>query len=263
MSSPAGSANPYDNWADIYDQVYAYLDQDLPFYAEQAKASGGPVLELGCGTGRVSLMLAEAGFDVTGVDISPKMVARATAKAKEAGLSDRARFVVGDMAEPEAGGGFALVCFPFRSFQSMLTVEDQRQALENAGALLKSGGLLALDMFSPDIEQLGDQRDESVPFHVRDVDQPNGSTLVLWGQNLWDAVAQVNSARLIIEEIDSTGLMLRRLYRDFDLRYTFRYEMEHLLELSGFTVEALYGDFEGGEVSEHSDDLVWVARKTG
>jgi SAM-dependent methyltransferase len=272
-----GTTQPYDNWADIYDKVYAYLDYDISLYIELARKADGSVLELGCGTGRVSLALADAGFDVTGVDVSPRMIERATAKAKERGLSAKVRFVDEDMlnvevrvpAEPgddeepakEMKEGFAMVCFPFRSFQSMLTVEEQREALENAAAHLRDDGVLVLDLFVPEMDQLGNPHDEAVPFHVRDVDQPDGGTIVVWGQNMWDPLAQVNSARLIIEELDPSGLMLYRLYRDFDLRYTFRYEMEHLLELSGFEVEAVYGDFDGGEVTEQSDDMVFVARK--
>lgn len=263
---PDGEA-PYDDWANLYDKVYAYLDYDIGFYLAQAEASGGPVLELGCGTGRIALAIADAGFDVTGVDISPRMIARANAKATSLGLSNKVNFVVGDMADTstaniKASGQFGLVCFPFRSFQSMLEVEDQREALEAAAAQLRTGGLLAFDTFAPDMEQLGDRRDEAMPFHIRDVNQTDGGNIVVWGQNLWDGVSQINSARLIIEELDPSGLSLARHFRDFDLRYTFRYEMEHLLELSGFTLEALYGDFEGGEITLDSDDFVWVARKT-
>jgi SAM-dependent methyltransferase len=252
---------PYDDWADIYDQVYAYLDHDLGFYVEQAKASGGPVLELGCGTGRVSLAIAEAGIDVTGVDISPRMVDVATKKAADAGLTSNATFSAGDMLDVEASDDFALVIFPFRSFQSMLTTEDQREALGNAASHLRPGGALVLDVFAPDFEQLGDRRDEAIPFHVRDVDQPDGGMIVIWGQNMWNPVEQVNAARLTIEQVDAGGTMTRRLYRDFELRYTFRWEMQLLLEVCGFTVEAVYGDFDGGEIDENADDHVWIARK--
>lgn len=252
---------PYDDWADIYDRVYAYLDYDLPFYVQQATASGGPVLEMGCGTGRVSLAIAEAGIQTVGVDISPRMVEEADRKAMDAGLSTKASFQAGDMLDVQAAGPFSLVLFPFRSFQSMLTVEDQKRALANASTHLAQGGMLALDVFAPDIEQLGNARDEAVAFHVRDVEQPDGGRIVVWGQNLWDGVDQVNSARLIIEDVSPAGAVTQRLYRDFDLRYTFRYEMQHLLDLCGFVVEALYGDFEGGPITEHSDDMVWLARK--
>ena len=260
------TAHPFDDWADIYDQVYAYLTYDLDFYVEQAVASKGPVLELGCGTGRVSLAMAGAGIDVVGVDISPRMVEVARAKAKEAGLSERCRFQAGDMRDLALRGTFPLVVMPFRSFQSMLTVADQRAALAVASAHLAPGGLLAMDIFAPDLHMLA--TDDATPFHVRDVPQPDtgpmpntGGMLVVWGQNRWDPLRQVNRARLIIEELDAERTVVRRLYRDFDLRYTFRYEMMHLLERCGFTVEALYGDFEGGPVAADSDDLVWLARQ--
>ena len=259
------TAHPFDDWADIYDQVYAYLTYDLDFYVGQAVASQGPVLELGCGTGRVSLAMAGKGIDVVGVDISPRMVEGARAKAKAAGLSRRCRFQTGDMRDLALQRTFPLVVMPFRSFQSMLTVADQRAALAVAAAHLAPGGLLAMDIFAPDLHMLA--TDDATPFHVRDVPQPDpghtpgtGRMLVIWGQNRWDPLSQVNHARLIIEELDVERTVARRLYRDFDLRYTFRYEMMHLLERCGFTVEALYGDFEGGPVAPDSDDLVWLAR---
>ncbi len=253
------SQHPFDDWADIYDRVYAYLTHDVPFYVQQSLASGGPVLELGCGTGRVSLAIAEAGFDVVGVDISPRMLAAARAKADEQGLAARCRFVHGDMRTVNLKRRFPLVIMPFRSFQSMLTVDDQRQALANAKAHLKHGGMLALDVFAPDIPMLA--VDDSATFHVRDVPQrKTGHTFVVWGQNRWDHLAQTNAARLFIEELDQDATVMRRLHREFTVRYTFRYEMQYLLEACGFTVEVVYGGFDGGPVEENSADLVWVAR---
>ena len=158
-------------------------------------------------------------------------------------------------------GSYPLVIMPFRSFQSMLTVEEQKAALATAAAHLPAGGTLALDLFAPDVGQLGVEADETVPFHVRDVKQADGGTMVVWGQNGWDGAEQVNSARLIIEELDPKGVVVRRLYRDFDLRYTFRYEMQHLLEVCGFDVDSVVGDFEGGPVTGDADDIVWVAKK--
>ena len=252
---------PYDDWADIYDAVYADLDHDLGFYTGLAESTGGPVLELGCGTGRVGLAIAAKGIDVVGVDISPRMVEAAQAKAKQRKLSERCIFQTGDMADIRLAGSYPLVIMPFRSFQSMLTVEEQKAALATAAAHLGPGGTLAFDVFQPDVGQLGVESDETVPFHVRDVKQPGGGTIVVWGQNGWDGVEQVNSARLIIEELDAKGVMVRRIYRDFDLRYTFRYEMQHLLEICGFDVESVAGDFAGGPVTDDGDDMVWVAKK--
>ena len=131
---------PYDDWADIYDAVYADLTHDIDFYVEQARACGGPVLELGCGTGRVSLAIAAAGIDVTGIDISPRMIAAAQAKAERRGLSAHCIFQSGDMADPQIADRFPLVIMPFRSFQSMLTVEEQRMALVQGEGAARAGG---------------------------------------------------------------------------------------------------------------------------
>ena len=191
------ATHPFDDWADIYDGVYAYLNHDVPFYVQQAVASGGPVLELGCGTGRVSLAMASAGAEVVGVDISPRMLETARRKADALGVAPRCRFQHGDMGTVSLDQQFSLVVMPFRSFQSMLTVADQRQVLANVRVHLAPGGMLALDMFAPDLSMLAD--DESVPFHVHDVPQPDiGHTFVVWGQNRWDHVEQTNDARLII-----------------------------------------------------------------
>jgi SAM-dependent methyltransferase len=250
---------PFDDWADIYDQVYAYLDQDIPFYVEQAVSSGGPVLELGCGTGRVSLEIAAGGIDVTGVDLSPRMLEVAGRKAQVQGLSAHCDFQQGDMREVRLEQRFPLVIIPFRGFQHLETVVDQREALATVRNHLAPGGLLIVDMFNPDVAMLADM--DSTPFHVRDVHQPeSGTRLVVYGQNRWDHIEQTNNSRLIIEEVDHQGRMLQRLYRDFVMRYTYRYEMQHLLEICGFTVEALYGDFDGNPVSEAAEELVWLSR---
>ena len=253
------SNHPYDDWADIYDRVFADLDHDVPFYVQQALASGGPVLELGSGTGRVALALAAASIEVHGVDVSPRMVQRAREKAEAAGLANACRFQQGDMRTVRLGLRFPLVIMPFRSFQNMLSVDDQRAALATVDAHLEAGGCLAFDVFAPDPRMLA--TDDPAPFHVRDVRQPDtGHTWLVSGQNRWDHQAQTNHVRVVVEEVAPDGTVLQRLHRSLTVRYTHRYEMEHLLKLSGFTVDALYGDFQGGPVTSDSDDLVWLAR---
>ena len=251
---------PYDDWADIYDAVYADLTHDIDFYVELARESGGPVLEIGCGTGRISLPIAREGIAVTGIDISPRMIAVAQAKAAKRGLSERCVFQSGDMATLELAERFPLVTMPFRSFQSMLSPEEQRQALGRARERLAPGGLFVMDTFNPDVGSLTGDEASRLAHHLKDVEREGGGTLVVWGQNVWYPVTQVNDVRLIIEEVSDEGVVERRLMRDYEQRYTFRYEMEHLLELSGFDLEDVYGDFEGGPVTEESEDLVWVAR---
>ncbi len=251
---------PFDDWADIYDAVHADLTHDIDFYVELARESGGPVLELGCGTGRISLAIAREGVAVTGIDISPRMIAVAQEKAAKRGLSERCVFQSGDMAALQLAERFPLVIMPFRSFQSMLTAEEQRQALARVRERLAPGGVFVMDTFNPDVSSLVNDEQSRLAYHLKDVEREGGGTLVVWGQNGWDPVTQVNEMRLIIEEVSDEGVVERRLLRDVDQRYTFRYEMEHLLELCGFDLEAVYGDFDGGPITGETEDLVWVAR---
>ena len=79
--------SPYDAWADIYDSVFSYVNEDIPFYVDEATRSGGPVVELGCGTGRIALPIALNGIEVVGLDSSSLMLKRARQKAEQAGAS--------------------------------------------------------------------------------------------------------------------------------------------------------------------------------
>ena len=133
-----------DTWADIYDSVHT-LTEDIPFWIEEAQASGGPVLDLGCGTGRVAIPIAQAGVQVVGLDSSAEMLKLARAKARRLGLSAEAlRFVRGDMRSFSQGQRFPLVIIPFRSFQLLISVADKCQAL---------GSAIALDDFVRDARQ--------------------------------------------------------------------------------------------------------------
>ncbi|HJO81545.1 MAG TPA: class I SAM-dependent methyltransferase, partial [SAR202 cluster bacterium] len=98
----SASNTPYDPWADVYDAVYSYVRDDIPFYVEEALATGGPVLELGCGTGRVAIPITQAGVEVVGVDYSEAMLAVANRKARQIGVDPAAMNLVhGDMRDFE------------------------------------------------------------------------------------------------------------------------------------------------------------------
>ena len=251
--------NPFDQWAGIYDWVFAWKQDDIPFYVEEAVSSGGPVLELGSGTGRVTLPIAESGVEIVGLESSAEMLKVAEAKSKALGAAgSRITWTQGDMRDFSLGRDFALVIIPFRAFLSLLSVEEQRSCLRRVREHLAPGGRLVFDIFVPDLEMLTD--DGGVPFHFMDVPHPEtGQRLVIWHQNRFDNHSQVNSARTIMEEVDADGEVVRRLYRDYRLRYVHRYEAQHLLELSGFRVEALYGDFDYRPFDETSAEMVWVA----
>ena len=254
----------FDAWAHLYDSVYSYVKEDIPFYVEEARRSGGPVLELGCGTGRVSIPIAGSGVDVVGLDSSEAMIEVASAKARrlapEAGSLTLVRADMRDFSLDARE--FDLVIIPFRGFLSLLTVEDQIAALLNVKRHMRPGARLVFNIFVPDPDML--DSDSDIAYHLRDVTDPDsGARYVLWHQSSYDNHNQVVSTRVIIEELDQGGTMTRRTYRDFQLRYSHRWEMEHLLTRCGFRVIDLFGDFDRSPFDDTSSEMVWVAGLAG
>ena len=249
----------YDQWAEIYDSVYSYVREDIPFYVEEARRAGGPVLELGCGTARVALPMAEAGLDVVGLDSSSAMLGAARRKMQRlAGRGGSLSLVQGDMRQFSLYQRFNLVIIPFRGFLSLLAVEDQMRTLDKVKRHLAPGGKLIFNIFVPDLNMLVQEGD--VPYHFRDVTDPDsGARLVLWHQSSYDNHNQIINARQIVEELDEEGVVGRRLYRDFQLRYVHRWEAHHLLRLCGYEVLDLFGDFDRSPFDETSTEMVWVA----
>ncbi len=254
-------ASPYDAWADIYDAVFSYVVDDIPFYLEQAATHGdGGVLELGCGTGRVAIPLALSGVSVTALDSSPAMLARARQKA-HAAAAKNLTLIQADMRDFDLRRKFSLVIIPFRGFLSLLSAADQTAALRAIKRHLLPGGRLALDIFVPDLNMLVQEGD--VPFHFRDVTDPaTGNRLIIWNQSTYDAFTQIMTIRTAIEELDHDGIVRRKLYRDFALRYIFRFEMSHLLRASGYDILHLYGDFRKSEFTPESPEMIWIATPT-
>ena len=251
--------------ADFYDQVDPYRRRpDVAFYTALATEHGGPVLELGCGTGRVLLPTARAGVEITGVDVSDRMLSVCRSKLAEEPpeVRGRVRLSHADMRSFDLGRRFGLVTIPFRPFQHLVTVEEQMACLARAHRHLEPGGTLALDVFNPSLKRLVDpkylQESEPEPTFV----MPDGRSVVRTGRNASvDLVNQVIHAELIYYVAHPDGTQ-ERLVHDFPMRYFFRYELEHLLVRAGFKVEAVHGDFDRSPVGASAPgELVFVARR--
>ena len=247
-----------DTWADIYDSVHT-LTEDIPFWVEEARASGGPVLELGSGTGRVAIPVAQAGVPVMGLDNSAAMLKVARARARKAGLgTDLLRFVKGDMRDFSLGGQkFPLVSIPYRAFQTLLSVADQYQALAAIKPHLAPGGRLIIDLFVPDLELLAG--DSSAPLYSHESTNPDtGRRLKIWNDNHYDNFNQIINARTIIKEVDGDGNVVHETCRDYQIRYLYRFEAQHLLVASCYQVLDAYGSFKREPLNESSTEMVWV-----
>ena len=248
---------------DVMHPIHAAGMEDPAFLLAEAATTGGPLLELACGTGRVLWPLAEAGYEVTGLDLNRPMLARAEAKAasRPPEVRSRVRLVESGMQEFDLGTTFGLVYSTFRSFQGLLTVAEQRSCLRAAHRHLRPGGRLVLDLFDPQLDRLL-PRNPYAPRTFGTYRHPETGMSVLWESvdHLNDPVAQILVEIWRWTEVDAAGRVVRTEMEELRLRWTYRQELHHLLELAGFTVLAEYSDFRRSEPVYGREIIVVCAR---
>jgi len=242
--------DPYQQYAPFYDHTPVYKGrEDVGFYVEEAKSNGGPVLELGCGSGRVLAAIAREGITITGLDPSPSMLDLCRKRLAAGGLE--AELVEGDMRSFSLGRKFPLITIPFRPFQHLLEVEDQMACLAAVREHLTPGGRLIFDVFDPDLKQLVAEGHVEVP--IGEFDLPDGRhARQSYCRREHDRTRQVMNVEMIVEVAGE------RQTASLWLRYGFRWEMEHLLARCGFRIEHLYGDFARNPVSSQTGELIFV-----
>jgi SAM-dependent methyltransferase len=247
----------------LYDQYQRGVDGDIAFYVEQARESRGPVLELACGTGRVLLPIAEAGVAIVGLDLSTDMldVLRGKLATLPADTQARVELVRGDMRDFALGRQFPLVTVPYRSFLHLLTVEDQRRALACIRRHVRAGGRLVFNIWDVDIPFLAERLAAgAVARRTWSFRNPESGRLTVgWETFRYDPTRQILDGDFVFDEYDDEGAVVAKRSVPLTLRWVHRFEMQHLLEGAGFTIEALHGDFEGGPF-HHGAEQVWIAR---
>ncbi|WP_027415588.1 class I SAM-dependent methyltransferase [Aneurinibacillus terranovensis] len=248
----------YD-WTDYYDIVSNGLEHDIEFYTELAGNVGGPVLDLGCGTGRISIPVARTGTNVVGVDSSGRMLEKARMKAKLMKVEDKINFVEGDMRTFELRQVFSMAMIPYRSFLHLLTVKDQMIALRQIRKHLSEEGLLALNIFVPTIRSLYEQDEKSSTRGIYEI-PGSDDRLVVWDYTRYDHFQQIAEIIRQYERVDSSGVVLQRVVAPFHIRYIYPAELHHLLRLVGFSIVGRYGDFKKGTFGPESTELVIVAK---
>jgi len=253
----------YDSFiADYYDEspVVKGRVQDVAFYLDAAREFGDPVLELGCGTGRITMALAEAGKRITGLDLSERMLERAVKKraALRVEARERVQLVQGDMTRFDLGEKFRLVIIPFRPLQHLLEVRQQMDCLEWVRKHLAPGGRLVLDVFQTDAQRMHD------PVHMREMQVTEYRTTDGRQVRITERVAafhraaQRNDVEMIFSVVHPGGRQEKLVFA-WPLRYFFRYEVEHLLARCGFEVAAEFGDFDRTPIRDDSPEMIFVA----
>jgi ubiquinone/menaquinone biosynthesis C-methylase UbiE len=242
------------------DGTQTPIDGDVAFYLAQARRTRGSILELACGTGRIAIPLARAGFEVTGLDRAPGMLAVARRKLRADPIPGL-RFIRGHMTRFSLPQRFGLVLIAFRSFQHLLTVRDQRACLEHVRRHLMPKGRLIVNLFDPRLDLcVPDTRAIAAmrstihdPSTGRDV-----SVTVTDRRN--DPVTQTFSERWRWT-VRRHRRVVRRSEDVLRLRWTYRHEMRHLFELTGYRVVAEYSDF-GGAAPRYAAEQIWVVTPT-
>jgi predicted RNA methylase len=239
VGSPEAGLSAYDPIARLYDPWSASVIEDISFYVDEALASGGPVVELGVGTGRIAIPTAVAGVRVIGVDSSQRMLDVCAERGSEAGVAGLLDLRVGDLRTPPVDEQVPLVTCPFRAYLHLSSDEERLEALAAAHALLPAEGKLVFDVFTPsqeDIEETNGRWIEREPGIDERAD--------------WDLVAQTLTLSVRGQRAEST----------MTLWWLEPQRWQTLLAEAGFDVEACYGWFDrrpfaGGE------DSVWIARR--
>jgi SAM-dependent methyltransferase len=250
----------YVAWAEWYDIFYAAADPgDLDFYHGLCRASGGPILEIGVGTGRIALPLAKDGMEIVGIDLYEPMLKVAQQRALDvAPLDGSLKLIQADMRDFDLKRKFPVVTIPARTLLLATTEEDQIDTLCRAVQHLEEDGTMAFNLFYPDPEMLADDPDEEFLLEV--VEKPDGGRYVLTAKNHFDLDSQLNHGTQIAEELDPKGEVLRRQELEVVVRYLYPEQVISMCQRVGLDVIEMWGDFEGSDLDEESDEIVVLAR---
>ena len=265
--SDTGKAH-YDALGVLYDGENDGDLQDLPFWSALASRAGGPILELACGSARVlSGLLDPSWAPIVGLDASPVLLSRARARlsAHDIGgpMLERGtlRLAEGDMRSFDlpVEGGYSLVVIALNSFLHLTEPADQLACLRQVARHLKPGGLLAMEVFNPEMKERhpGVHGMELVADFVH---PETGERVQRFSNVTTDLAAQKRRYVNLYDVLGADGTV-KRAVREFTLRYSYRYELERLLEQAGLALETVYGGYDFEPYTGREDAMLVVATR--
>lgn len=252
--------DPYAPLAPFYDLEFGPEEEDIALFLGLARRTGGPLLDVGAGTGRVAVALARAGFEVVALDSSRTMLALARRKIKGA-LGRRFRLVQADVRDFHLKERFSLAIVGDNTFAHMVTREDQERALGSLQEHLLPMGLVVMVLQNPYRLTLGPTQNELVLVWEREGPGKGERTVKSTATRL-DYADQVLHAHMWYDVTASDG-SVRRHAAKLTHRWFFRPELELLLDRAGFQVEAWYGSYDLEPYSGDSPLLIAIAKNAG
>lgn len=248
-----------DELAQLYDLEYDDWDEDSAFWQSFAARTGGPIIELGCGTARALAPLAQRGYAVTGVDSSAAMLERARERFLAYGVpAARFQLLRQPMESAVVPERARLVFSALNAFAHLTTPLRQTQALAAAHRMLDPEGLLILDLFNP-LTQEYDERDRMVTLRNVLADPQTGAPIQQF--EVWevDRETQVVQTTYLYDCLQADG-SIRRISTTFPMRYSYRYEIEARLAQCNFAVENVFGSYEADPFTGSEEKMIFVAR---
>ncbi len=255
------SNTEYDDLAAFYDYEWQELTEDIGFIAGECGEAGMPVLELACGTGRVTIPVASGGLEIWGVDNSRRMLEIFEEKLKTLPSEVAARIhpVFGGMEDFSLDRKFRCAFVPFNSFLLLTSREDQNRCLRNVYHHLEDDGTFIVDIFSPRFDLCAQEKSD-IRFLRHFYYPPEDLAIIQWEYVERNMAEQVMSIDFLYEWYDRGGT-LKRAARSLKMAVIFRYEMQHLLEKNGFEVVRFYGNYDRTPFSMKSPQMIFICRK--
>jgi SAM-dependent methyltransferase len=251
---------------ELYDLVSgADVGGDIDWYRRKAQESGGPILELGAGTGRITLPIAQAGLAIHALDADRGMLAALKRKvdALPEAVQQCVTVIEGDMRSFQTDTRFALVIIPARAFLHNQTADDQLACLHRVNQHLQPGGQLAFNVFHPSLEYMAQHAGAftGVWRWTATYQHSNGGSVLCSESTRYDTVRQRLQAYQRYEHCDAAGHVTRTFLHRLELAYLYPSDIVRLLEQSGFRDVHIGGGFGGQPFSNDGDELVVEATR--
>ncbi len=253
----------YDQIARFYDLTHASLTDDLPLILQLAAEANGPVLELGCGSGRLLLPLAKAGYRVTGLDSSAAMLGRAQGRLSQesTAVQNRVTLQQADMTDftLQDAHSFALVIVPYNTLFHLDTAQALAM-LRRVKDVLGEDGRLFIDLANP-VDIASTPEDALLSLENVLTDPETGELIVHLASNKLDTAAQTLHITWIYDVSAPDGGPVQRTVAQGTYHYRYPHQMELLLQEAGYKLLQLWGDYDQSPYDEASDRLLVLAEK--
>jgi SAM-dependent methyltransferase len=251
----ATEPSPFDD-GELYDILFKDFTYATDFYVGLAREAKGPILDIGCGTGRILLACMQAGADVDGLDLSQAMLDTLQRKADALRLTPG--IYQGDMSDFQLPRRYALIMITFNAWVHNLTQDAQIRCLERCRQHLAPGGVLVFDTFFPGLAYIGSPENTRV-LELETRHPETGLPLRLYDTRSFNRIEQIQRSINEIEILDDQGKAQTIHRSEFDTRWTYKQEMTLLLRIAGFARWDICGDFSRRPLTQDTDAMIVFA----